>query len=63
MAKTAPAADQAAATTEARVLTDGVFGKVDEVVTLDAETLAQAVSAGAVDPHPDAVAYAKSLTN
>jgi hypothetical protein len=46
--------------TKARVLVDCRFGKVDDVVELTAEELAEA--SGQVDPHPDAVAYAESLT-
>lgn len=43
---------------EARVLRDCAHGRADEVVTVDS-TIADADDA--LDPHPDAVAYAKSL--
>ena len=48
--------------TKARVLATGVFGVADEVVELSSDALAQGVAAGQVDSHPDAVAYAASLT-
>lgn len=47
--------------TEARVLISGKFGAVDQVVALNDADLAEAVALGEVDPHPDAVAYAKTL--
>lgn len=47
--------------TKVRVLCDGVFGKADEVVELSGPDLKQAVAMGAVDPSPEAVAYAQSL--
>lgn len=43
---------------KARVLVNGAFGRIDDVVELDAETLQGA--AGQVDPHPDAVAWASA---
>lgn len=43
---------------KARVLSDGVFGKVNDVVVVDK---AVADAAGDLDAHPDAVAYAESL--
>lgn len=46
---------------KARVLVDGPWGRVNEVAHVSAEELATAVPAGALDPHPDAVAYAESL--
>jgi hypothetical protein len=54
-----PAAEPAL--TEARVLIDCQHGKVDAVVALTDADLAEAVALGVLDPHPDAVAYAKSL--
>lgn len=44
--------------TLARVLCDGQFGKVDDVVEVPADVAAES---GDLDPHPDAVAYAQSL--
>lgn len=46
---------------EARVLVDGAYGKVDDVVEIPAESVDAAVGTGEVDIHPDAVAYAKTL--
>lgn len=45
-----------------RVLATGAFGRIDSVVALTPAEVAQGVAAGQVDPHPDAVAYAASLT-
>lgn len=59
-----PPADQAdtpPATTEVRVLIDCQHGKVDTVAALGEAELAEALASGTVDPHPDAVAYAKQL--
>lgn len=47
--------------TKVRVLVNSNYGWVDDVVELTPEQLAEAVSTGQVDPHPDAVAYAESL--
>jgi hypothetical protein len=59
----APAAPVSSpALTKARVLATGPFGVIDTVVELDENTLRQGVAAGQVDPHPDAVAYAASLS-
>jgi len=44
---------------KARVLLDCAFGKVDQVVEVDAEEAKQ--HADKLDTHPDAVAYAESL--
>jgi hypothetical protein len=60
-AKAAPAHAPEAAATRARVLVACQHGQPDDVVELDPEALAQAVAAGQVDPHHDAVAYAASL--
>lgn len=47
---------------KARVLATGVFGNVDTVVKLPPDVLAHGVAAGQLDPHPDAVAYAESMS-
>jgi hypothetical protein len=47
---------------KARVLASGAFGAIDDVVELPPDLLAQGVASGQVDSHPDAVAYAASLT-
>ena len=49
------------APTKCRVLTDGLWGKADSVVSLSGDELVAAVEAGQVDPDADAVAYAESL--
>ncbi len=56
--KTAPVAPVEGGV-KARVLVDGAFGKVNDIVELDAETIAAAGSD--LDANPDAVAYAESL--
>jgi hypothetical protein len=43
---------------KARVLVDGAFGKVNDIVVVDK---AMAEAAGDLDPHPEAVAYAESI--
>lgn len=58
MAKKQPAAD---GQVKARVLLDCQFGKADDVVVF-ASAEEAAGAAGMVDAHPDAVAYAESLT-
>lgn len=45
-------------TVKARVLADGAYGKVNDVVEVSAE---QAAASTDLDPHPDAVAYAEKL--
>lgn len=45
-------------TVKARVLVDGAYGKVNDVVDVPA---AEAEASGELDAHPDAVAYAESL--
>lgn len=45
-------------TVKARVLVDGVYGKVNDVVDV---TTAEAEASSELDTHPDAVAYAESL--
>ena len=47
--------------TKARVLLDCAYGKVDEVIEIEAADLAVAEASGQVDTHPDAVAHAESL--
>jgi hypothetical protein len=47
--------------TKARVLVDCGYGKVDDVIEIDAADLSVAQASGQVDTHPDAVAYAESL--
>lgn len=44
----------------ARVLVDGGFGKVNDIVTVSAGV---AKSSGELDAHPDAVEHAESLAN
>lgn len=47
--------------TKARVLLDCAYGKVDEVIEIEAADLAIAQASGHVDTDPAAVAYAESL--
>ena len=47
--------------TEARVLVAFDEHDVDDIVTAPADVIEQLAIAGRVDPHPDAVAFAKSL--
>jgi len=47
---------------KARVLVAGSFGVPDDVVSLAPDALSAGVSAGQLDPHPDAVAYAESMS-
>lgn len=47
---------------EVRVLADCLHGRANDVVRLRLAELEQALETGAVDDHPDAVAYAKSLS-
>ena len=47
--------------TKARVLLDCAYGKVDEVIEIEAADLAVAQASGHVDTDPAAVAYAESL--
>lgn len=56
-----PAAPTEPELVPARVLMSGVHGRIDTIAYLPPHLLAQAVAAGQVDPHPDAVAYAASL--
>ena len=46
-------------TVQARVLVDGAYGKVNDVVEVPA---AEAEASGELDAHPDAVAYALSIS-
>jgi len=50
--------DTKAATVKARVLVDGLYGKVDDVVEV---TQAEADASSELDSDADAVAYAESL--
>ena len=65
-AETQPAgparASNPAGLTPARVLAACSLGSSNDVVELDAETLAAALAAGLVDAHPDAVAAATLLS-
>ncbi|OWK27574.1 hypothetical protein [Sphingomonas dokdonensis] len=47
--------------TEARVLVAFDEHDVDDIVTAPVEVIEQLAIAGRVDPHPDAIAFAKSL--
>lgn len=47
--------------TKARVLVDGGYGHVNDVVEIPADQVAAAEASGQVDTHPEAVAYAESL--
>lgn len=55
----AKAPKEAAGEVKARVLVDCVYGKCDDVVTLDAELVASLHNV--LDADPAAVAYAESL--
>ena len=55
------AAEQAAVSIKARVLTECVFGAANTVVTLSAEDAEAAKANGLVDTSAEAVAYAESL--
>ena len=48
-------------TTKVRVLVEGTFGKVDDVIELEGDALESAIASGQVDATPEAVAYAESL--
>jgi hypothetical protein len=52
---------QTADKTKARVLLDCAYGKVDQVIEIEAADLAIAQASGQVDTDPAAVAYAESL--
>lgn len=52
---------QTAEKTKARVLLDCAYGKVDEVIEIEAADLAVAQASGQVDTDPAAVDYAESL--
>ena len=56
--QTTAAAPAAAGAIKARVLVDGAYGKVNDVVEV---TTAEAEASSELDAHPDAVAYAESL--
>ena len=63
--ESSPAAAPASGLTPVRALVtvhlDGQSYPPDSVIELTAEQLATFVGIGAVDPHPDAVAYARSI--
>lgn len=62
MAKSKATPATAASALKARVLVEGLNGKVDDVVVFDSqEELDAAVASGEVDAAPEAVAYAESL--
>ena len=66
MAKHKEAAAPAApvvTTVKARVLTNCAYGRCNEVVELTEAEAAQGTAVGFIDCHPDAVAYAESLTD
>lgn len=48
-------------TVKARVLVDGRFGLVNEVIELEQSEIDEAVKSGEVDASKDAVSYAESL--
>ena len=52
---------QTPATVKGRVLMDGPWGKVDQVIEIPATDVEQALQSGQVDTDPAAVAYAQSL--
>ena len=52
---------QTTSTVKGRVLMDGTWGKVNQVIEIPADQVEQAEQSGQVDTHPDAVAYAESL--
>lgn len=55
------ASDDAGHGTKCRGLMSCAWGEPDDVVTLSGTDLDGAIALGAVDPHPDAVAYAEGL--
>lgn len=57
----ATAKKQAPTTVKGRVLMDGTWGVVNQVIDILPEMVEQAEKSGQVDTHPDAVAYAESL--
>jgi hypothetical protein len=46
---------------KARVIFEGTFGRMNDVVELDKDIAEAAQAAGDVDTHPESVAYAESL--
>lgn len=61
MARTKKDAAEHGGAVEVRVLFACDLGKPDEVVAVDSDQVDALSSAGLIDAHPDAVAYAKSL--
>lgn len=57
----ATAKKQTTNTVKARVLVDGTFGRINQVIEILADQVEQAEQSGQVDTNPDAVAYAESL--
>lgn len=58
MARKQSTAAPAEGKVKARVLADGLYGKVNDVVEV---TEAEAAASSDLDAHPDAVAYAEGL--
>ena len=48
-------------TVKGRVLMDGTWGRVNQVIEILPDMVEVAEKSGQVDTHPDAVAYAESL--
>lgn len=60
--KTKKQDDDNPALVEVRVLVACAHGLPNDVVSVPAEAVGDGVRANQIDPHPDAVAYAKTLT-
>jgi len=60
--KTKKQNDDNPALVEVRVLVACAYGSPNDVVTVPAEAVDDGVRANQIDPNPDAVAYAKTLT-
>lgn len=59
--KTKELADDNPALVEVRVLVACAYGLPNDVVSVPADAVDDGVRANQIDPHPDAVAYAKTL--
>jgi hypothetical protein len=57
----ATAKKQTPQTVKGRVLMDGTWGRVNQVIDILPSMVEEAEQSGQVDTHPDAVAYAESL--
>lgn len=57
----ATAKKQTPQTVKGRVLMDGTWGRVNQVIDILPSMAEEAEQSGQVDTHPDAVAYAESL--